>query len=91
MALVYNEFITMMENITSPSYSSTRFDIIIETDGDYEEGDIVVSHSKISSIRNFYNETNDHNRSKMREMINNNVKNIDRVYNMVLEYYKTKQ
>jgi len=92
MSLLYDDFIQMMEVITNPSYSSIRFDTIIESDGDYEENGINVPYSKIASLKRFYESTNDHNRTKIREMINNNIENIERAYNLVLEveYHKQK-
>jgi hypothetical protein len=90
MALLYENFISRLKIYTSPSYSFSRFDDILESEGDYEEDGFVIPYSKIASMKRFYETTNEHNRAKIREMINNNIENADRAYNLVLEaeYHK---
>jgi len=91
MALLYDDFIEMMGVLTNPEYSLHRFDLMMESDGDYTEDDKTVSFSKIASIRRFYENTNEYNRYKIKELINNSMDNIDKAHKIVLDYEKSKQ
>jgi len=88
--MFFSDFIYMMECINNINYNSSRIYIIMESDGDYKEDNIIISSSKISSIRRFYESTNEFNRAKITNLINNNIGNIDKVHNIVMEYIKLK-
>ena len=66
----YNEFIKMVDMITSFDFDCTRFDRLIESNNGIDG--IEISSSKIFSIKRFYESTNHYNRSKMVELININ-------------------
>lgn len=83
----YSQFISALNNSL---YSYGRFEHLLEQDGDCEIDGVVISYSSISTIRRFYNNTNDYNRVKISEMINNNIRNIDRVIALIREYEKYK-
>lgn len=86
----YNEFIRLSANMVDSNYDSTRFDRLMECSGGQFDG-VIVSRSKISSIINFFESTNDYNRFKVSDLINNNINNINKVHNLVLDYEKNKQ
>jgi hypothetical protein len=45
---------------------------------------IEINRNKISTIQRFYESTNEYNRTKISKMINNDIDNIDVVYELIL-------
>jgi len=86
MALLYNEFINKTKKILNDSYDSSRFERLLNSEFEYQEGDIIISGSKLSSIKRFYNNTNDYNKRKISEIINNNIRNVETIYEFIIEY-----
>ena len=87
----YNEFIITINNSIHPDFDVSRFDYMIEQIGDCVIDNVSISSSKISSIRRFYEDTNSYNRSKIMNLINTNIRNIDKVHKLVIDYEKLKQ
>ena len=81
----YDEFLF---EISNRRYCKDRIKRLLESETSYEEDNVVVTLSKICSIRKFFEATNDYNRSKISNLINNDIGNIDKVYNIVLEWVK---
>ena len=80
----YHEFI---DNI---SYSFGRFDRLIKEEDECIIDGVKISHSDLMKIKNFYENTNKFNRNKIEEMINNNIRNVNKVLAIILEYYRNK-
>ncbi len=87
----YNEFMRTMKIEEDPDYDSTRFDRLMEWEGGSFDGFDDLSSSKMSSIVNFLESTNDYNRSKVVALINTNVDNINKVHKIVIDYEKSRQ
>lgn len=85
----YNEFIRITKLMENPEYDSTRFERLLTSVGGNFDG-VDISNSKLSSIVMFYEGTNEFNQTKISTLINNSIGNIDRVNNIVIEYYKIK-
>jgi putative lipoic acid-binding regulatory protein len=88
--MLFNEFIHLMEVIDNPEYNSSRMENIINHKGEYCENNIIISVSHMASIKRFYESTNEFNRVKIAGLINNSMKNIDKVYQLIVEYEKIK-
>lgn len=85
----YNEFVRVATLMENPDYDVTRFGCLLE--GKIEFDDELLTTSKWSSIVRFYESTNDYNRSKIADLINTNINNVNKVYKIVLDYDKVKQ
>jgi hypothetical protein len=90
MSTLYEDFIFMCEVLNSPDFDSSRMERLLESDDIFECDGVSVRGSKLSSIKRFYKHTNEYNKSKISDLINNNIRNIDKVYNLVLEYENIK-
>jgi len=90
MATLYEDFIFMCEVLENPEFDLSRTERLMESDNLFEEKGISISGSKLSSIKRFYKNTNVYNQAKISNLINNNIRNIDKVYNLVLEYENIK-
>lgn len=85
----FDEFKRVADIIKTPNYDSTRFDRLIESESGIDG--LIISPSKISSISRFYERTNSYNRSKITELINTNIRNVDKVHKLAIDYEKYKQ
>ncbi len=83
----YSDFISTVIN---ESYSYGMFDYLLEQESDCVIDGVTISGSSITLIRRFYENTNTYNRTKISDMINNNIRNIDRVVNLIREYKRVK-
>ena len=87
MKKTFLEFVSIMEN---PSYLYGRFEYLMEqTDGCIIEG-MSISHDTIFRIHKFCNNTNEYNRSKILNLINNNIENVYKVENIINDYENSK-
>ena len=79
----YSDFISTVIN---ESYSYGRFDYLLEQESDCVIDGVTISNSSITLIRRFYENTNTYNRTKISDMINNSISNINRVVNLIKDY-----
>jgi len=77
----YNEFIS---ELTNQFYDYSRMSIILESEDNCVIDGIEIVRNKIATIQRYYESTNDFNRTKLTKMINNNVHNVDVVYELIL-------
>ena len=86
----YEEFKRRMGLFENPDFDPFRFEVFHE----WTEGSIdgfVISEVKHTRILRFYESTNDYNKGKITDLINNNISNFNKVYKIVLDYEKVKQ
>jgi len=76
-----DEFITELNN---DSYNYGRMTSILDSKDDCIIDGIEINRNKISTIQRFYESTNEYNRTKISKMINNDIDNIDVVYELIL-------
>lgn len=81
----------MCEVLKDPNVDATRFDRLLESEGNCDFDGTFISSSKTSSIKRFYENTNPFNRSKIVGLINNSIKNFDKVHKIVIDYEIVKQ
>lgn len=86
----YNEFISIIEKEEDPNYDIGRFVRLIDQTEDCTIDEVDISYSKVSSIRRFYEDTNHYNRVKIVDLINTNIRNINKVHKIVIDYEKNK-
>lgn len=87
MSRFYNDFVNMCGVLMKHSnLDVSRFDRLIESNGDCDFEGIYIHGSKVSSIKRFYEKTNLYNRTKIVELINNNVSNFEKVHKIVIDY-----
>jgi len=77
----YDEFISELNN---QFYDYGRMSVILERNDDCVIDGIEIVRNKIATIQRYYESTNDFNRIKMTKMINNDIHNIDVVYELIL-------
>ena len=83
----FTEFIVLLEN---PLYSYGRFDYLMEQTGECIIEGVSISQNTIFKIQKFYNNTNDYNKSKILNLINNNIENVYKVENIINDYETAK-
>ena len=77
----YSEFIT---ELTNKNYRYGRMSIILEGSGDCCIDEVDVSRNTISTIQRYFSTTSEYNKCKFTKMINNNIDNVDIVYDLIL-------
>lgn len=70
----------------NPDYDFSRFERFMKLEEECEFDGVKLSGSKIRAIQRFCENTNVYNRSKVGELINNNVHNFSKVYKIVMDY-----
>lgn len=83
----FREFIT---ESNTKNFSIRRFDELIEKTSTCVIDGYEVHASVLSSIKRFYENTNPYNRAKVVGMINNSIRNVEKVHKLVLDYEKIK-
>lgn len=91
MPVLYDDFMRMCEVLDNPYFDPDRFNVMISSNNGCVIDNISIHRSAINSIRRFYMSTNDYNRSKIAELINNNIRNIKRVHKIVIDYEIVKE
>jgi len=84
--MLFNDFIKMCEVLDDPENDSSRFDRLLETSGDCKFDGVDIDGSVVSSIKRFYINTNEYNRSKVSGLINNSITNLKDVHRIVIDY-----
>jgi len=83
---LYEDFIFMCKVLDEDSYDPTRITRLLEMTDDGYIDEVFINRSVISSIRRFYEGTNEYNRSKIANLINNNITNFKKVHQIVIDY-----
>ena len=86
----FEEFKRTSRLFENPEFDPFRFERFYEWTEGLLEG-INISRSKYSMILRFYESTNDYNKTKITDLINNSMSNLDKVHRIVLDYEKIKQ
>ena len=84
--MLFSDFIRVCEKLDDPDYDSSRFDRLLEFKDDSVFDGINIERSMVSSIKRFYENTNEYNRSKISNLININIRNFEKVHRIVLDY-----
>lgn len=84
--ITYNDFLYMCEVVENPHHDPNRFYNLLLIDSDCIFEGVDINTSVISSIKRFHTNTNEYNRSKISELINNNVNNLGKVHKIVIDY-----
>lgn len=90
MSKLYDDFVYMCEVLKNPAVDMSRFDRLLEAEGDSVFDGVTLQSSKLSSIKRFYETTNPFNRAKIVELINNSIDNFDKVHKIVIDYNEAK-
>ncbi len=84
-------FCELNSMINNSSYDMGRFDYIMGRKNGCEIDDVIIKQSFIISLKRFLNESNSYNTVKIENLINNNIRNINRVKKIILDYNTIKQ
>lgn len=86
----FSGFLDKCAQLEDPLVDISRTERLLAHEGNSEFEGLYISSSKISSIRRFYESTNDYNKLKVANLINTNIDNITKVHKIVIDYEKTK-
>lgn len=88
--MFFDDFIDKCKRIQHPDFDITRIDRLMENTGECKVDGTTVSSSVLASIKRFYENTNEYNRSKVADLINNTIDNIGKVHRIVIDYETVK-